>query len=844
MLGSGIHLHFIIPHFLGQHIPQSLKLDVSGQLPAAPNRWLVTKKNQDGNIKDQWVIESDFIHSEDAVPNLPTCIIPFTNGKPFRYMGRQTQLSNSRTGGDTFKSLSGNPLTITGYGDINFSSFYPNCLSVFGFHDPNGTIDNGTYSILGWNNDSTDDLLSQSIVSLIQSDSTIDINTQLKNLYKLSLENDDQVDWKSALRTLFYGEIVMDAARSIPDTSKLKVSIGNTGTEALSALLADQLDPDDQSKNLIEEQLESMLMFSKLDHLHTDTGPKFLEARHEKGFSALHSGHLWRIVPKLSKMNPDTGDNGLPPLSPQLASLLHNLNIAQANYDNAQNLVETLKEQLYQDWYKYMLAAYPPLEGREQYPDPDQIRFFIEKVSFSELETLINSTGSLTYSDATSQFQPNPSSENEQDLAHQLLTAWNTVASEIGKENDALKLSQIPGPRFWKANAPSIMISGLPGRSETHTRLHQDYLTLKLITDSDQSVDEVSLSSNDSNKILAQLTGFNTFKLSDQEWKPFILDWEIDLTNCKLKEGGEDFSNTSLQNDFDIDQYGPDFLTNKYKSGKLSIFSGSAIMGSGAQPALLNQLKSFLFTTLKKAGIILNPDDFNGLLDSTDWNSFFTTLKNKEDDKTDKDFISLISLTDLTENPIRTAWEAYKTALQTNVISQTLNGFNEAFLMRRKTAQLPISEPLGFESEQSFSQKVQKLVGTDRSSSPIVAFDFNPIRSGLFKLNRLRLYDNFGEPFDLTMDEKQTTSEPLTDRYFSKFLRPRLAQPTRLNFRWLSAIPLTSAEDQYEDHINANETNDHPLTSPICGWLLPNYIDNTIGVYAKDGSAVGYVDET
>ena len=62
-------------------------------------------------------------------------------------------------------------------------------------------------------------------------------------------------------------------------------------------------------------------------------------------------------------------------------------------------------------------------------------------------------------------------------------------------------------------------------------------------------------------------------------------------------------------------------------------------------------------------------------------------------------------------------------------------------------------------------------------------------------------------------------------------LPPRLVQPARLNFRWLSA----SRDDQ--------EMNDHPATTPVCGWLLPNNLDDSLMIYDNRGRALGSIDE-
>ena len=166
LLKQGLHLHFILPHYLGQHIPETTQLSNAGKLPAAPNRWIVTRCD----TQQQWHIVSDYIHATSYDPFAPssqdenTCIVPYNQGQPYRYMGQKTLLNNYIPGSttNTFKSLNnGQALTVIGYGDINFSSFYPNCLGVFGFHDANISLpaSDVTYTVLGWHADEEDDVL-------------------------------------------------------------------------------------------------------------------------------------------------------------------------------------------------------------------------------------------------------------------------------------------------------------------------------------------------------------------------------------------------------------------------------------------------------------------------------------------------------------------------------------------------------------------------------------------------------------------------------------------------------------------------------------------------------------
>jgi hypothetical protein len=59
------------------------------------------------------------------------------------------------------------------------------------------------------------------------------------------------------------------------------------------------------------------------------------------------------------------------------------------------------------------------------------------------------------------------------------------------------------------------------------------------------------------------------------------------------------------------------------------------------------------------------------------------------------------------------------------------------------------------------------------------------------------------------------------------YLPPRLAQPGRLRFRWVSAD---------NDDV---EMNSHPAMSPVCGWVVPNHLDNSLMLFTAGGQALG-----
>jgi hypothetical protein len=60
-------------------------------------------------------------------------------------------------------------------------------------------------------------------------------------------------------------------------------------------------------------------------------------------------------------------------------------------------------------------------------------------------------------------------------------------------------------------------------------------------------------------------------------------------------------------------------------------------------------------------------------------------------------------------------------------------------------------------------------------------------------------------------------------------LPPRLNQPARLLFRWVSA-----ADER-------QESNGHPSTQPVCGWVVPNHLDKSFVIYSAEGRELGAV---
>jgi hypothetical protein len=162
-----------------------------------------------------------------------------------------------------------------------------------------------------------------------------------------------------------------------------------------------------------------------------------------------------------------------------------------------------------------------------------------------------------------------------------------------------------------------------------------------------------------------------------------------------------------------------------------------------------------------------------------------------------------------------------------------LGGFHDQLLMRFQEPQIAIVDPIGLPVQRAFTGRVRAAVGGLHPTTPMPDNAFHPIRSGEMLIERLRVIDSFGRTKTWRPERVLTGSRmrPAGGALDRVGLPVRFAQGARLDFRWLSAA-----------HGDI-ESNAHPATSPICGWLLPNDLDGEIAVYARTGHLLGSVGE-
>jgi hypothetical protein len=127
--------------------------------------------------------------------------------------------------------------------------------------------------------------------------------------------------------------------------------------------------------------------------------------------------------------------------------------------------------------------------------------------------------------------------------------------------------------------------------------------------------------------------------------------------------------------------------------------------------------------------------------------------------------------------------------------------------------------------------------GQTKPSDGSIPTPFVPLRAGFIRLLRLRLVDGYGQFLDLVgssdtaiLNSAQLIeSEPLQTPGRPELLAlpTRFTSPARLWFRYMAA-------DGSEAEADAN-------TSPVCGFLMPNHLDGDLEFFGADGSNLGFV---
>jgi len=405
-LKAGIHLHWSLPDALTNGIARDGEQGIT--FPLVPNRWLIIRRGS--NIAEKkWVVESDYLYPEGATPEDTINILyyPATNEyQPYRFLGRKLELGAWRSGtanAQYIQELSaiGPFATVDNLDNekVAFAGFYPNCRSVFGFHDGDFTTNTTPpkdlrYDVIGWYSDGKNDYLDKFIKEQYPDRDTLSLLDTLQSKAGWTVEIGNNESFPDRLLCHASLSFAPGASVTNPQAIKGTIAVGNNQEEAIAAYVARQLDTNTENRKTIEEQLEAIQMSGRLVQQNLDFGPKFRQGLHEDSFTGQCKEISWQVVPesdpKISQSGSANPANAVQgegimqvTLSATIGDRISEVNEAQREYDQQLAKVGSIREQVYADWYKYMLATYV-LRNL----DPDKQLLNRDKLTDKEKESL------------------------------------------------------------------------------------------------------------------------------------------------------------------------------------------------------------------------------------------------------------------------------------------------------------------------------------------------------------------------------------------------------------------------------------------------------------------------
>jgi len=842
-LDKGIHLHWSFPKALTR-APDRGKKNGPPEFPPLPNRWLVTQGreiNGKSRIEKQWVVESDYLWPDDptgqeqyghkvAYPNWEGHE-PGSAYRPFRRLGRVLPLNDWIARDRSRDEYLREPLTAVGYGEPGFATFYPNCATVFGFYDrqvaekiPDGLH----YQVIGWYGPPQQDYL-QILLERARADPNLSRRDPLEFMLKEKLcwSIKEQVPTSAIIAC--HGRLTFrpDGEPLFPpQLGNPKVTFGATVTEALSSYLAMEIAKDlmpkareedrEKKKAEIEDQLEAVLVAPQLEHRQLDLAAKFKEARHAKGFVAVDAGILWTMRPTTSVAeNTDSQDLEEEILWPEVAAPLADLNRLQKAYNSSWDEIQAARRQLFSDWYKYMLCAYPPENAEADYPKIAQVRFYIEHKDLAELENKIAFAGKLERPRHAAQSPlPMKASDDSRSysIARRIEQGLTAVLEAIAKRPKTPErqyiLQPVAAPRFWRPAEPVILMTGGIANGEDWREREEPLdteglLLCQTITIERNTVGEVADRISQDLESVSHSPGRTWTR---QPWRPFLLEWEVELTPFKhlsnLDKKSRDYDPQFVTRNFTLKRSDVD-LSAKSESPALArgahVYTGSSMLTPHVVDPYVTRLKDYL--------------------DQAD--------KDAKEGKSDRS-----ALNDETRDHLGQALKKLATK-DFFCLAQTLSGFNDALLMHKQELQLPIADPIGFADSRQLAARVEKAVDHQVFGAPLPFNDFSPIRTGELRIKHTRLIDTFGRIKDFDCCGC-CSATPMPARQChgraAVLLPPRIVQPAQLTFRFLAA-----------EH-DLREMNAHPDSAPICGWAMANHLDQSLFFYDARGKGLGSLE--
>ncbi len=830
---NGVYLHWTLPHALRTGV-QSNETGIT-EYPLVPNRWLIVRYSgaHAARTATAWVVESDYLDADNGTSSY---IDPTSKDKlSVTLIGRKVDLSNwsEEKSDDLF-------LTAIGAGSVTFSAYQPYNENVFSIHDPLTGVGDSTvsYMVAGWYSDASEDILA----------AVKDQKGFTELLEKLNWKVDPQIEQLcsvSVYHGMCYG-INWNQAGPLPSSNQPEtatIAVGNTSIDALTALISKQAG----SNTSISAELLEAFQYNLLPLLDQPNGPDLLyRAIHKAWFGRYKGGYEFIIVKAPADQNgassqvpyPDTPvvwtDSNLNP------KWLFTLNQDQANYDKAFREWQSLQWNLYRLWWTK--GKFDSIGATNQKRLYDMDNEFADATFEKELD--VSSKGSLAYqvqqqSLAVAQLLSKIPHGDTQSALEKSIETY----ADANNLPDGYILKRYNKDAFYKANDPTVLISG---SKASEPLVDDNVLTCRfesqLISGLKYKTNTINGSSMKGKIPVVNLDKIPVIPVALLN-EYFFLDPNdaTMISTIALEDSSaETISALTSQMEAHTGETGtlPAINLTSWQQPWSPMFLLWTVMYYPIAHDV-NSEDNWSFDGLKynlssKNMPEITPLDFiiSGTTLLTPQSSF--NFKKRLDEYRKKH-------PNLDASELKTLEDFITSTDDWDFLSQSLDGFMQQLICRDNKSNVI---PAGTDGTAA-------LIGSNNSIVPLLGSvpepfqgwptsDFQSYRSGQFCFQELMLVDRFGQALQLASTDTYLQLKPVIasnmkpvytvlsqEPYRFIELSPRILQPARLNFDFISATD------------NSKIINLHSGVNPVCAWVLPNHLDKSIVCYDPEGICLG-----
>jgi|GEM_PF-2974763 len=879
---AGIHLRWALPDALTHGQAQDA---TDPSYPEVPNRWIIVRLYTDYSqvspkpAARAWIVESDFVSETrngnyvSQWPVLPTSSAATPKDFQYvRYVGRQIDFNSWPDDGPAqYLSDLGARLTAVGYGSTTYAAYYPACRTVFGFHDDMSDFDGANeqgvsfaYLVAGWYSNPQADVLYGYANTDDKSTCWQDRMAELNWSWYLENEIVDghppppptpqptrtithgfvsQIKWTGANTPYNYG----------PDKSvSPQVAVGNTSLEALAALTAAQasgdIDRATLEKVLLAFQNDLLSVYDK-DKDSASIDRELDELLHAASFGSRNAGVEYELRRRRKDANAPAGSDPLGAPARGVA-LPNEVGQALTDLNQIQTQLDDIALELISNREAYFLAWHQQADGIQ-----------IADSVFADLADQI---------EADRIAQTNLSSA---------FAVVKTITEQaIEKFLPDYELSSIVSPRYWLPNDFALLVANA-GRTFRHGEDGRFTETGNLFCRiSGSALAEIDFTPECGNEIKMSVDAIgislptHTGKGSSGDFDTAILpDIQALLLETVLLDPNQA---KFLARTFGADSgLGPEELAQQIQ--KLQAINWNAPQQTSDLTGAVGKVPSPGAVTywLDSTGAIGNPWIPLMMQWQFDWHPTYKSgsgvsqaLQGWNFNGTDYDLdqaqgVSLDTpvrydgITVLTpaavwnlqnrledynsrnpDNPDSKAISELISALtKIDLMSQIVGGANLSLTMRDQSLQLPPIDSNTGGLAVAGDGTVTDLIDKRYETAPwrrgkLAQNNYFPVRAGHVVLRALNIVDAFGQVLnvpDAALQNPTISSQLRTTQPGRIRMVPRLSQHARLNFKFVSSV-----NDSVVSGVD-------PATTPVCGWVVPDYLDQSLMLTSGDGELLG-----